>query len=141
MGVSTLIIPFVALCILSVLIDKFTIFLEKIMEKVPYLPDKFEASIAYILVFTSSYIVCWRGNYDLFNYLNLTFQHIWEGWILTALLLSGGSRFVRESFGVINTMPQVISNVYSSIGGIFSSGSDLSNTEEIKYTGDDENPV
>ena len=93
-----LIIPFIALAILSVMIDKFTLFLEAIAHKIPGLPDKFEWSLAYGLVFLSSFLVCYQGNWDLFAYLDFHFNYAWQGWALTALVVSGGSAFVRTQF-------------------------------------------
>lgn len=100
------------------------------MKAIPFLPDRFEATLAYLFVFAAGYVVCWRGNFDFFANLNFTFQHVWEGWLLTSLLLSGGSKFVRTSFGMMSSIPQVVSNVYSSVSGIFND----TGTEETSTT-------
>jgi len=121
-SVSTLLIPFITICILAVLVDRFTLVLEEIMRRIPKVPNKFWGPVAYTIVFAAGFIVCWRGNFDFFTYLNFSFHHSWEGWGMTALLLSGGSKFVRQSFGLINSMPQAVSGVCSVIGGMLGGG-------------------
>lgn len=113
--IVSLIIPFVALAIISVMIDKFTLFLESVMEKVPRLPDYFEWPVAYIIVLAVSLLICWQGRFDLFSYLNIHFLYDWEGWLMTALVISGGSTFVRTSFNVVDSIPMGIRSVSSSI--------------------------
>lgn len=123
---SSLLIPFISLCILSVLVDKLTLVLEEIMKKIPWLPNSFWGPVAYFIVFFSSFIVCWRGNFNFFSSLNFSFRNEWEGWFMTSLLISGGSAFVRTSFGVISTLPQAVSNVVSTVGGFLSSAGEVS---------------
>ncbi|MEG6615406.1 hypothetical protein V6C27_03040 [Peptococcaceae bacterium 1198_IL3148] len=118
--VIELIIPFIALAILSVMIDKFTLFLEAAMNLIPGLPDKFEWPVAYVLVLAAGYVVCWQGNYDLFAYLNINFNYSWQGWLMTALVISGGSAFVRSSFGVVDAIPTGIGGVTSVVKKFFS---------------------
>lgn len=113
--VISLIIPFIALALISVMTDRLTMVLEAIMKKVPKLPDSFEWWIAYFIVLGISYVVCDEGNFDLFLYLHLTFSHPWEGYLLTALVLSGGSSFVRTQFTMIDKIPSVLSTIMSSI--------------------------
>jgi hypothetical protein len=96
--------------------------LEKVIIKIPWLPNKFEPEIAYLIVFAVAFLICWRGNFNFFSSLNFTFAHDYEGWIYTAALLSGGSAFVKASFGMISSIPQVISNVYSTATGFLSGG-------------------
>lgn len=117
---STLLVPFIALCILSVMLDRVTLMLEELLRKSSIEANKFWGPVAYFIVFAAGYFACWRGNFDFFTYLNFSFKHPWEGWILTALLLSGGSTFVKSSFGMINSIPQAVSNVCNTIGGFFS---------------------
>jgi hypothetical protein len=110
-----LVIPFIALAILSVGIDKLTLVLEGIMHKIPKLPDKFEWTIAYIIVLGISYLVCWQGDFKLFAYLNLNFKYEWEDWFLTALIISGGSAFVRTNFIMIDNIPSVIRGISTTL--------------------------
>jgi len=116
---TSLIVPFIALAILSVMIDRFTLFLQHVMEKIPGLPDRFEKPIAYLIVLAASYIACWRGDYSLFTYLNFAFQHKEEGYFFTALVISGGSMFLRESFSAIDNIPVSISSAYGAIRRVF----------------------
>ncbi|MTI82761.1 MAG: hypothetical protein FH756_02445 [Firmicutes bacterium] len=113
--VVSLVIPFIALAIISVMIDKFTLFLEGVMEKVPGLPDYFEWPVAYIIVLTVSLLFCWQGRFDLFSYLDINFLYDWEGWLMTALVISGGSAFVRTSFNVVDSIPMGIGSVSSAV--------------------------
>lgn len=135
-SVSTLIIPFIALCILSVMVDRITLMLEEVMRKISWLPNQFWGPVAYAIVFAAGFLVCWRGSFDFFTNLNFSFHHPWEGWILTAILLSGGSAFVKSSFGMINNIPQAVSSVCSTIGGFFngdqSGSSNPANSETVE---------
>jgi hypothetical protein len=94
------------------MVDKFALVLQQGMKKVPFLPDQFETPIAYLIVFAASFTACWRGHYSLFEYLDFTFAHEFEGWILTALVISGGSAFLRESFDTMNSLPGILSGMY-----------------------------
>lgn len=134
---SSLLIPFISLCILSVLVDKLTMVLEEIMKKIPWLPNSFWGPVAYFIVFLSSLLVCWRGDFNFFASLNFSFHHKWEGWFMTALLISGGSAFVKTSFGMINNVPQAVSNVMSTVGGFFSSGGGITETPASEQPNDE----
>ncbi|MDF2534323.1 MAG: hypothetical protein K0R18_480 [Bacillales bacterium] len=115
MEIVALIIPFIALALISVMADRITLVLQAIMKRIPRLPDQFEWWIAYFVVLGISYVVCMEGNFDLFRYLNINFSKPWEGWLLTALVLSGGSSFVKSQFNMIDTIPGVISGVTTAI--------------------------
>jgi len=110
---SSLLIPFIALIIVAVMIDKFTLVLQHIIKKVPFLPDEFEKPIAYLIVFAVSFLVCWRGHFCLFTYLGFSFNHAYEGWIMTSLVISGGSAFLNESFDRMGNMPGILSGMVS----------------------------
>lgn len=114
-NVVSLIVPFIALAILSVMIDKFTLFLEGVMKLIPGLPDRFEWPVAYALVLAAGYIVCWQGSFDLFAYLDIFFRHPWQGWLMTALVISGGSTFVRTSFSMIDAIPVSVGSAVSTM--------------------------
>ncbi|MNJ90045.1 hypothetical protein D3C87_76360 [compost metagenome] len=118
MEVIALIIPFVAIAVISIMADRLTMVLQAIMNRIPKLPDKFEWWIAYFIVLGISYLVCMEGNFDLFLYFNMQFRYPWEGWILTALVLSGGSSFVKTQFTMIDSIPGVISGVTTTIKNI-----------------------
>lgn len=116
-----LIIPFIALAVLSVMIDKFTLFLEGIMHKIPGLPDKLEWWMAYVLVLIFSTVVCWQGDFRFFDYLNLYFTN-WVDYIMTGLVISGGSAFVRTQFGMIDSIPTAVMGVTTSFTRMLSRG-------------------
>jgi hypothetical protein len=113
--IVALVIPFIALAILSVLIDRFTLFLEGVMHRIPKLPDQFEWWVAYALVLGLGYVVCWQGDFNLFNYLDFRFWYAWEGYLLTALVISGGSTFIRTQFSVINDIPSAVFGTTSAV--------------------------
>jgi hypothetical protein len=127
--VSNLIIPFIALSLLSVMLDRFTMFLEGVMHRIPYLPDKFEWWFAYILVLSSSYVVCWQLDFQIFRYLGLEAKYHWFDWLLTSLIISGGSTFLKKQFKLINDIPSIL-NITSSFRRMFSSK--YENLEEKK---------
>lgn len=113
--IVALVIPFIVLALFSVMIDKLTLVLEGIMNKIPRLPDHFEWYAAYMFVLFGSYLVCWRSDFILFSYLDLHFENPEEGYFLTALLISGGSAFVRTGFSMIETIPTSISGVTTTV--------------------------
>lgn len=122
MEVVSLIIPFIALAILSVMIDKLTLVIEGIMHKIPGFPDRFEWWAAYVIVAIISFIICWQGGFSLFMYLGINFKYAWEGWLMTALVLSGGSAFVRSNFAMIESIPSILSGVTATVTNFVSRG-------------------
>jgi hypothetical protein len=114
-SIIELVIPFIALAILSVMIDRFTLFLEGIMHRIPKLPDKFEWWFAYVVILGLSFLVCWQGDFNLFVYLDFHFWYLWEGYLITALVISGGSSFVRSQFEIINDIPSVVMGATTSV--------------------------
>ena len=107
--VVNLIVPFIALSLLSVMLDRFTLFLEGIMKRIPKLPDQFEWWFAYIIVLGTSFLVCWQLDFQIFRYLGLEAKYSWFDWLLTSLIISGGSTFLKSQFNLINDIPSVLS--------------------------------
>lgn len=106
-----LLIPFIVLSILSVMSDVLIRWLEAVMRAIPGIPDKFEWWIAYVIIFGVGYFVCWQLDYGLFTYFGLTAKYPPLDYVLTALIISGGSSFVRTQFGVINEIPSALQGV------------------------------
>lgn len=129
-GVSSLIVPFIALCFLIPFMDGIMIFLEAVMRRIPWLPNRFWGPIAYVIASAMAFLICWRGHFNFFGYLGFTFEHDYEGWFCTASLLGAGSGYVKKAFGQVNTIPQVISNVYSMATGFLSSGATTASSTE-----------
>lgn len=117
-----LIIAFISVAILSVMIDKFTVFLEGVMAKLPGLPDRFEWSFAYALIVGIGFLVCSEGHFSLFAYLQFNFNYDWQGYLLTSLIISGGSTFVRTQFGMINEIPSSIGGITTTFRRLFARG-------------------
>lgn len=118
-SIVELIIPFIALSILSVLVDRLTMVLEGLMKAIPGLPDSFEWFIAYAFVLATAYAICHLGNFGIFIYLDIVFVYPWIDYLLTALIISGGSHYVRQHFDTINNIPSAMSSVTSSIRSLF----------------------
>lgn len=131
--IVSLILPFIGLAILSLMIDKATRALEGIMHSIPNLPDKFEWWFAYLIVLGSSYLVVQEGNFDFFSYININFRYDWERYLFTALIISGGSSFVKSSFGMIELIPSAVRGVGSTVRNVFKSNVVPENTE-YRYT-------
>jgi hypothetical protein len=108
-----LVTPFIVIVLLSLIIDKFMFIIQEVIHKIPYLPDKLEGCIAYNLILALSFLICWQGNFDIFKYLGIDFKYAWEGWLLTSGIISGGSQFVKLSFGMINEIPSLATTVVS----------------------------
>ena len=132
---STLILPFVALCFLSVMVDRLIMVIEEIMRHVPWLPNRFWGPVAYVLVFTMGYVFCWAGAFNFFAVLGFAFRRQYEGWVMTSLLLSGGSAFVRNAFGLISNIPMIVSEVVSMVTSMVSAG-----TTSVTGTSDPNSP-
>jgi len=113
--IISLIIPFITLALFSVMIDKLTLFLVVLMSKIPNFPDQYEWPTAYFFILVLSYVVCWQGSFNLFEYLNVSFQYEWQGYLMTALLLSGGSALVRTGFSMIESIPSVLSGISTTV--------------------------
>lgn len=119
--IVSLIIPFIALAFLSVMIDKLTLFIEGIMHKLPHFPDQFEWHTAYAVVLIISTVVCWQGDFRFFDYLNLFFPtHL--DYFMTALVISGGSVFVRSQFSMIDAIPSAVMGVTGTFTRMFPKG-------------------
>lgn len=112
-SIIELVVPFIVLSILSVMSDVLTRWLEAVMRAIPGVPDKFEWWIAYVVIFGVGYFVCWQLDYGLFTYFGLHAKYPPLDYILTALIVSGGSSFVRNNYGVINEIPSILSGVSS----------------------------
>jgi len=113
--VINVILPLTAVCIISVMVDVMMVVLEKVMHDVPKLPDHFEWPIAYVLIVLATFYIFWQGNFDLFTYFGLSFNHAWQGYLMTSLVVSGGSVFIRKQFDTINTIPAGFSSVTASL--------------------------
>jgi hypothetical protein len=121
-GISTLIVPFILLCFASVMVDWAARVLQAIMQKIPWLPNRFWGPAAYLIVFTAGYIFAWQAGFDFFSYLGASFRYAPEKWGWTALLLSGGSPLVKEAFGITSSVPQIISGLWSTATNFVTGG-------------------
>ncbi|MDD4411968.1 MAG: hypothetical protein PHO58_05715 [Bacilli bacterium] len=93
----------IALAVLSKMIDIFIDWIENIMLKINFLPDQIENTLKFIFIGALGYVFCWQANYSFFDYLVvIKFNYVWEGWLATALILRGGSKFVEIIFKMIN---------------------------------------
>jgi hypothetical protein len=121
-GVATLLTPFILLCFASVMVDWAARVLQEVMRRIPWLPNRFWGPAAYLIVFAAGYVFAWQAGFDFFSYLGASFPAAWEKWGWTALLLSGGSSLVKECFGVANGIPQIVSNVFSTVTNFVTGG-------------------
>ena len=119
--IVSLAIPFVAIAIFASMVDSLVQALEHLFQKIPGFPDHLENVAAYLLVFLISLVVCWQGRFDLFVYLNIKFQEAWQGWLMTALVISGGSSFVRYKFGLIKEIPSGVYGLTANLSNVFKS--------------------
>lgn len=99
----------IALAVTSKMIDIFINWIENIMVKFIFLPDKIEDTLKFIFIGGLGYIFCWQANYSFFDYLVvIDFNYTWEGWLATALILRGGSAFIEILFKMIEKVPSFI---------------------------------
>ena len=132
---SSITLAFIAVALLVVMVDQITKVLEGIMKQIPFLPDTFEWTIAYIILLGIASAVCWQGHFDLFTYLNFNWHYRWEGYLLTGALVAGGSSLLIKQFKVVGLIPSVISGV-SSMFGYGGTTTDTTATPEPNQSGD-----
>ena len=62
---------------------------------------------AYYLTVILSFIICHLSKFNFFEYLLLKFDlgYIWIGYLMTAFLIAGGERFIREKFKILEEIP------------------------------------
>lgn len=118
-GVMSLIVPFIAIAVLSVLIDRVTMVIEGIMHRIPHFPDNLEWYSAYFIVLFIAYSICYFGDFGFFVYLDFRFIYRWMDYLMTAFMISGGSIYLRKQFSTINELPSIISGITSSIKSVF----------------------
>jgi len=109
---SAIAIAFIATALLVVMVDQMT----RIIKEILPFPPKVESVITYIVLSGIASAVCWQGDFDLFRYLNFNWQHQEEGWILTGLLIAGGSSLLAKQFKVVGLIPSIISGTASMFG-------------------------
>lgn len=109
---SSIAIAFIATALLVVMVDQMT----RIIKEVLPFPAKVEAVITYIVLCGIASVVCWQGDFDLFRYLDFTWQYQWEGWLLTGALIAGGSSLLVKQFKVVGLIPSIISGTASMFG-------------------------
>lgn len=109
---SSIAIAFIATALLVVMVDQMT----RIIKEVLPFPARVESVITYIVLCGIASAVCWQGDFDLFRYLDFTWQHEWEGWMLTGALIAGGSSLLVKQFHVVGLIPSIISGTASMFG-------------------------
>jgi hypothetical protein len=124
---SSIAVAFIATALLVVMVDQMT----RIIKAILPFPDKVESVITYIVLTGIASVVCWQGDFDLFRYLDFTWQYPWEGWLLTGTLIAGGSSLLVKQFRVVGLIPSVISGVASMFGyGGYGGGTDTETTTD-----------
>ena len=109
---SSIAIAFIATALLVVMVDQIT----RIIKEILPFPPKVEAVITYFVLSGIASAVCWQGDFDLFRYLNFTWQYPQEGYALTGALIAGGSSLLVKQFKVVGLIPSIISGTASMFG-------------------------
>jgi hypothetical protein len=109
---SNIAIAFIAAALLVVMVDQMT----RIIKEILPFPPKVEAVITYFVLSGIASVVCWQGDFDLFRYLNFTWQYPQEGYALTGALIAGGSSLLVKQFKVVGLIPSIISGTASMFG-------------------------
>jgi len=109
---SGIAVAFIATALLVVMVDQMT----RIIKEILPFPARVESVITYLVLSGIASVVCWQGDFDLFGYLDFTWQYPWEGWVLTGALIAGGSSLLVQQFKVVGLIPSVISGVASMFG-------------------------
>jgi len=113
-----LITGIIALVFLAPLVDAlFKVFesiIQKILDRFKWLPNSIADEAAFVVVVAIGYLICWTGQFDFFRYLNFDFVPC-EGYLLTSLSVSGGTKALKDRFDLMNMIPMSISGVTSSV--------------------------
>ena len=99
-----LILAFLTLVFFTPLIDGVVMFLERVMLHIPKLPNNFGARVSFVITVGVAYCLCWRAGFDFYAHLGNSFTQQ-EGWLVTALLLSGGTTALKRHFDLANLIP------------------------------------
>lgn len=134
---SSIAVAFIATALLVVMVDQMT----RIIKAILPFPDKVESVITYIVLTGIASVVCWQGDFDLFGYLDFTWKHEWEGWLLTGTLIAGGSSLLVKQFRVVGLIPSVISGVASMFGYGGYGGYGDNNADTETTTDDGQPPI
>lgn len=132
-NIVDLTIPFLVLVIVAYGATRATKILESFIKDIPYLPDKFEPPLVYFLVCIMGFIFCWRGQWSLFQYLDVHFINEWEGWIASSIIISSGLVGLKEIFSAIETIPSAIRGVRSIGVSKLNSKTELENYNDNNY--------
>jgi hypothetical protein len=126
-------LAFIVLTILTVMVDRWTLWTQGVVKAIPRLPDKLEWTVGYALAFAASLAVCWRLQFDLFISLGIVSLTQWDGLVFTALIMSGGSSFLASEYKAIDGIPGIIRGTYSTftsmIGGSLTTAGTNNTTE------------
>lgn len=134
-GVLTdLAIAFIATALLTVMVDQITKVLEGMMQKISFLPDAIEWTMAYLLLWGMATAVCWQGRFDLFEELNFHWRYKWEGYLLTGALIAGGSSLLTKQFKIVGLIPGIVSGMASLFGYSTPVPPEIQNDSEINQS-------
>jgi hypothetical protein len=120
MGVADILVIFIPMIMFSLVIDKLIMVLEEAMHRIPGLPDKFEIWFVYLTIFVISYLIFWQGNFSFFSYFDFAFNYKWQDYATSALIISGGSAFIKTSFGVIEQIPMNLAGLRGAMRSVVS---------------------
>jgi hypothetical protein len=115
----SLLIPFIVLVIFGTMTDRIAIFLEQVMHAIPFFPDKLEKKTAFVLLVMIGFGICWQFDFNLFAYLNHPGRSEYAGYAFTAILISGGSKYLKENFENMDTLPGILSGITTSVTKYF----------------------
>lgn len=133
--ITSIALAFIAVALLVVMVDQITKVIQGIMKSIPFLPDQFEWTFAYMILMGIASAVCWQGHFDLFTHLNFTWCYKWEGYLLTGALIAGGSSLLVKQFRVMGLIPTVVGGVTSMFGMGSSSASVVDPSSESTQAG------
>lgn len=105
---TSLAMAFVVIAIAALIIDVVTDRIQNLLKIIPIISEQLYNILSYIIVLMLSYYFCWQGNFDLFLCLNISFNCKWQGWLMTALIISGGSKTIIEKYNLISKIPSSI---------------------------------
>jgi hypothetical protein len=129
-----LIIPFIVLVLFGTMVDRLTQFIEGIMKPIPFLPNALSKELAFILLVLVGFGVCWEFDFNLLAYLNHPGRNAYAGYIFTAVLISGGSSYLKTNFENMDALPGILGGLTTTVSRYFKRPNNTSSVVDAPNT-------
>jgi len=132
---SPILIATICITILTVMLDRWAFWTKTLAVMFPWLPDEYHWTAEYALVFTGAMVLCWRLQFNYFAAFDHPGITMWDGYVVTSLVMSGGVASLTGIWAVIEKIPGPLKGVMSTVGSLF--GNTTQSTEIAQEPLDD----